>query len=83
VSVDNVENPTNIGCKLKFPCRICKGDHLLNHFLGIPKVLEVCSMGSQQPVSLASTSHTGDNPSTSDLKVGGKKCKVGIGYVGK
>jgi hypothetical protein len=78
VSVDNVENPTNIGRKPKFPCRICKGDHLLNHFPGIPKVLEVWSMGSQQPMSPATASHAGDNPSTNDHKVGGKKGKVRI-----
>jgi hypothetical protein len=32
VSVGNVEKP-------KFPCSICKGYHLLNHFPGIPKIL--------------------------------------------
>jgi hypothetical protein len=78
MSVDNVENPTNIGHKPKFPCRICKGDHLLNHFPGIPKVLEVWSMGSQQPMSPVTASHAGDNPSTNDHKVGGKKGKVRI-----
>jgi hypothetical protein len=41
MSVDNVENPTNICCNPKFPCRICKGEHLFNYFPIIPKVLEV------------------------------------------
>jgi hypothetical protein len=39
VSVDNVAKLTNIGRKPKFPCRTCKGHHLLNHCHGIPKVL--------------------------------------------
>jgi hypothetical protein len=78
VSVDNVKKTTNIGRKPKFPCRICKGDHLLKHFPGIPKVLEVWSMGSQQPMSPTTAGHVGDNPSTSDHKVGGKKGKVRI-----
>jgi hypothetical protein len=38
-SVDNVEKHKNIGHKPNFPCRLCKGDHLLNDFPGILKVL--------------------------------------------
>ena len=34
-----VEKPTRIGQKPKFPCRICKGDHFLLDYLGIFKVL--------------------------------------------
>jgi hypothetical protein len=40
----------------------------------------VWSMGSQQPMSLATAIHVGDNPSTSDHKVRGKKGKVRIPY---
>jgi hypothetical protein len=77
-SVDDVGKPTNTGRKPKFPCRICKGDHLLRDFPGLPKVLEVWSMGSQQPMSPASGHHVDDNPSTSDHMVRGKKGKVNI-----
>jgi hypothetical protein len=55
--------------KPKFPCSLCKGDHFLRDFLGLPKVLEMCS-------SSAPASHAGDTPSTSDVKVGKKKTVV-------
>ena len=58
--------------KLKFPCKICKGDHLLWEFHGIPKILEVWSIGSHQPLSSTSRDHAGDKPSTSDNKDHGK-----------
>jgi hypothetical protein len=69
---DNIENSNNIGRKIKFPCRICKGDHLLNHFPCIPKVLEVWSTGSQQPMLPTIVGHVNDNPSTSDHHAGEK-----------
>jgi hypothetical protein len=75
-SVDDIDKPTKTTRKPKFPCRICKGDHLLKDFLGIPKILEVWSMGSQQPMSPLPASHVGDNPSTSNSKVGSKKGRV-------
>jgi hypothetical protein len=74
-SVDNVDKSTKTHRKPKFPCRICKGDHLLKDFPGIPKVVEVWSQGSQ-PMSSATAGHAGDNPSTSDNQVGSKKGKV-------
>jgi hypothetical protein len=74
-SVDNVEKFTKTHHKPKFPCRICKGDHLLKDCHGIPKVVEVCSEGSQ-PASSAVVDHAGDKPSTSDNQVGCKKGKV-------
>jgi hypothetical protein len=77
-SVDNVYKTINIGHKPKFPCSICKGIHLLNHFPSIPNILEVWSMGSQQPMSPTSTSHAGDIPTTNDHKVGGKSGKARI-----
>jgi hypothetical protein len=42
-SVDNVDKSIKTYRKPKFPCRICKGDHLLKDFLSIPKVVEVWS----------------------------------------
>ena len=59
---------------------LCKGDHLLRDCLGIPKVLEVWSTGSQQPLSSASGDHAGDKPSTSIHKVHRKKGKVKFPY---
>jgi hypothetical protein len=46
-SIDEVHKPTKTTRKPKFPCRICKGDHLLKDFPGIPKVLDVWSTSSQ------------------------------------
>ena len=77
-SVDDVGKPTNTGCKPKFPCRICKGDHLLKYFHGLPKVLEVWSMNSQQPTSLSSRHYVDDNPSNNDHTVRSKNGKVNI-----
>jgi hypothetical protein len=56
--------------------RICKGDHLIKDFPGIPKVLEVWYQSSQQPMSLAIAGHVGDNPSTNNNEVGGKNGQV-------
>jgi hypothetical protein len=57
--------------KPKFPCSLCKGDHFLRDFPGLPKVLEMWSS-----TSLAPTRHVGDDPSTSHVKVGKKKTIV-------
>jgi hypothetical protein len=75
-SVDDVVKTTKTTRKPKFPCRICKGDHLLKDFPGLSKVLEVWSMGSQQPTSPAFGHHVDDNPSTSHSTVGEKKSRV-------
>jgi hypothetical protein len=85
VRVDNIAKPTNIGPKPKFPCKLCKCDHLLNHFPSIPKVLEVWSRGSQQPMLPVDAIHDSDNPSTSDNKVGGERVKLRFlsSYAGK
>lgn len=55
---------------------LCKGDHLLRDCFGIPKVLEVWSTSSHQPLSSTSGNHASDKSSTNDSKVHGKKCKV-------
>jgi hypothetical protein len=36
--IDSVEKPRWIGCKPKFPCNICKGDHLTHLCPGLPEV---------------------------------------------
>ena len=68
--------PSNQPCKVKFPCMLCKGDDLLRDCPNIPKVLEVWSTGSHQPLPPTSRDNAGDKPSTSDSKVHGKKGKV-------
>ena len=67
VSVSSVEETSNMHRKPKFPCKICKGDHFLINFPGIPKVLEVWLEKSHQ-LSV--------DPSTSDSQVPGKNGKV-------
>ena len=65
------KKPRNV----KFPCMLCEGDYLLRNCLGIPKVLEVWSIGSHQPSSLASSNHASDKPSTSKFHVKKEKFK--------
>ena len=57
--------------KPKFPCNICKGNHFLRDFPGLPKVLEMWSSMSSAPVI-----HVGDTPLASDIKVGKKNITI-------
>jgi hypothetical protein len=66
-SVDEVDKIKTKNLKPKFPCSLCKGDHFLRDFPGIPKVLELWSSTSSALVG-----HASDAPSTSDVKVGKK-----------
>jgi hypothetical protein len=59
--------------KPKYPCRICKGNHFLRDFLGLPKVLEMWYSTSSAPVG-----HAGEILSTSDIKVGNKNRTIKI-----
>ena len=59
--------------KPKYPCRLCKGDHLLKDCLGLSLVSEVCS---KYLVSLVSYHHADDSQSTSDSLVQSRKGKV-------
>jgi hypothetical protein len=52
-SVDKVDKSKMNIPKPKFPCRLCKGDHFLRDFLGLPKVLEMWSSTSSTPVEYA------------------------------
>jgi hypothetical protein len=79
-SVDIVDKSTKTHRKPKFPCSICKGEHLLKDFPGIPKVVEVWSE-VPQPVSSTTASHVGDKPSTSDNIVRSKKGKVNFPFL--
>jgi hypothetical protein len=62
--------------KPKYPCRLCKGSHLLKDFPGLPKVIEVWSTHPRQPMSSASEQHADDFPSTSHDIVGKKKSRA-------
>ena len=64
--------------KPKFPCKICKGDHLLTDCPGLPCVHEEWSKISKPSVSSTSDHHVDDTPSTSDPLVKGRKGKVCI-----
>jgi hypothetical protein len=60
----------------KYPCRLCKGIHLLKECPGLSKVIEVWSTHPRQPMSSASEQHVDDFPSTSHDTVGKKKSRV-------
>jgi hypothetical protein len=62
--------------KPKYPCRLCKGSHLLKDFPGLSKVIEAWSTHPRQPMSLASEQHVDDLPSTSHDIVGKKKSRA-------
>jgi hypothetical protein len=74
-SVDDVKI-TQTTHKPKYPCRLCKGSHLLKDCPGLSKVIEVWSTHPRQPMSLASEQHVDDPPSTSHDTVGKKKSRV-------
>jgi hypothetical protein len=74
-SVDDV-NITQTTRNPKYPCRLCKGIHILKDFPGLPKVIEVWSTHPDQPMSSASEQHVDDLPSTSHDTIGKKKSRV-------
>jgi hypothetical protein len=62
--------------KPKYPCRLCKGSHLLKDCPGLPKVIKVWSTHPRQPMSSTSEQHVDDFPSTGHDTVGKKKSRV-------
>jgi hypothetical protein len=74
-SVDDVKI-TQTTRKPKYPCRLCKGSHLLKDCPGLSKVIEAWSTHPHQPMSSASEQHVDDLPSTSHDTVGKKKSRV-------
>jgi hypothetical protein len=74
-SVDDVKI-TQKTYKPKYPCRICKGSHLLKDFPGLPKVIEAWSTHPRQPTLLASKQHADNPSSTSHDTVRKKKSRV-------
>jgi hypothetical protein len=74
-SVDDVKI-TQTARKPKYPCRLCKGSHILKECPGLSKVIEAWSTHPRQPTLLASKQHV-DNPlSTRHDTVGKKKSRV-------
>ena len=59
--------------KPKFPCKICKGDHLLKECLGLSRVQEEWSKRSKLSVSSTCDHHVDNTPSTSDPLVKGRR----------
>jgi hypothetical protein len=74
-SVDDVKI-TQTTHKPKYPCKLCKGNHLLKDCPGLPKIIEAWSTHPRQPMSLASEQHADNPPSTSRDTVGKKKSRV-------
>jgi hypothetical protein len=74
-SVDDVKI-TQTTRKSKYPCRLCKGSHLLKECPGLSKVIEAWSTHPHQPMSLSSEQHDDNPPSTSHDMVGRKKNRV-------
>jgi hypothetical protein len=74
-SVDDVKI-TQTTCKPKYPCRLCKGIHLLKDCPGLPKVIKVWSTHPRQPMSLASKQHVDDLPSTRHDTFGKNKSRA-------
>jgi hypothetical protein len=74
-SVDDLKI-TQTTRKSKYPCRLCKGSHLLKDCPGLPKVIEAWSTSPFHPMSLASEQHADDHPSTSHDTIGKKKSRV-------
>ena len=71
-SIHEVGSPSAPPRKVKFPCRLCREDHLLRDCPGIPRVLEVWSHDPARPSS--STESHGD--ATSSVGNGKEKGKL-------
>ena len=71
----SLDKPSNLPQKFKFPCMLCKGDHFLRDYPGIPKVLKVWS-DDHPSLPLASGSHIGGTSSTSNDKTRRKQGMV-------
>jgi hypothetical protein len=74
-SVDDSKT-TQTTRKSKYPCRICKGIHLLKDFPGVSKVIDTWSTHPHQPMLSAYEQHVDDLPSTSQDIIGKKKTRV-------
>jgi len=57
--------------KVKFPCKLCKENHLLRDCPGIPRVLRIWSHGPARPSS-STDAHGDDTPAVGNTKGKGK-----------
>jgi hypothetical protein len=60
----------------KYPCKLCKGSHLLKDFPHLSKVIEAWSTCPRQPMLSTSKQHVDDLLSTSQDTIGKKKSRV-------
>ena len=70
-STSQVRTPSSPPRKVKFPCKLCKGDHLLCDCLGILRILEVWSHDLAHPSS-SSEAHGDATLSNGNSKKKGK-----------
>ena len=70
-STSQVEPPSAPPRKVKFPCKLCKGDHLLHDCPGIPRILEVWSHDPAHPSS-SFKAHGNATLSTDNIQKKGK-----------
>ena len=70
-STSQVETPSAPLRKVKFPCKLCKGDHILRYCPGIPRILDVWSRDPAHPSS-SSEAHGDATLSTGKSKKKGK-----------
>jgi hypothetical protein len=71
-SVDDVKI-TQTTHKPKYPCRLCKGSHLLKDCPSLSKVIEAWSTHPRQPMSLASEQHADDPHQPVMIQLGRRK----------
>jgi hypothetical protein len=71
-SVDDVKI-TQTTRKPKYPCKLCKGNHLLKDFPGISKAIEAWSTHPHQTMSLAFKQHTNDPRQLVTILLGRRK----------
>jgi hypothetical protein len=74
-SVDDVMI-TQTTRKPRYPCRLCKGSHILKDFPGLSKVIEAWSKHPHQPMLSTFEQHVDALPSTSQDIVRKKKSRV-------
>jgi len=67
-----VDKPSDPPWKVRFPCKLCKDDHLLRDCPSIPRFLEVWSEDLNRPCPSTSGDHVDVTPSTNDDKKKGK-----------
>lgn len=65
-STSQVGKPSDPPRKVKFPCKLCKGDHIIRDCPGVPRILEVWPHDLAHP-SFPFDAHVDPSPSTGRL----------------